>query len=131
MSAAHVETVQRGYDAWRAEGPDGVLDYLDPDEFEITPIREWADASSYHGRRGFLDYVEGMQEAFGNDFYWDVVELLDLDDHVVAHTVLHAYGRGSGLPVAIDAFVVWSFRGGKIVRCRAFLDRGDALAAAV
>jgi ketosteroid isomerase-like protein len=130
MSAGNVETVRRGYDAWKARGPDGVLEYLDPN-FEITPIREWADTDSFHGRNGFLDYVEGMREAFGSDFYWDVVELLDLGDDVLAHTVLHAYGRGSGVPVTIDAFVVWTFRDGKIVRCRAYLDRAEALTAAI
>jgi ketosteroid isomerase-like protein len=129
VSAADVETLRRGYDAFRSGGVDAVLEYLDPD-VEVTPIHQLPGSQTHRGHAGFRQYVEAMTEAFG-ELGWDAVDIVDLgDSHVLVETLFHGQGRGSGVPVEATAYMLWTFRDGKAVRVRGYLERADAIAAA-
>ena len=127
MSAADVETLRWGYDAFRTEGVDAVLRFLDP-EVEITPIREAPGSQTYRGHAGLRQYVDSLRDAFG-EFGWDAEEMLDLGSDVLVETRFHGQGRVSGIPVEATVYFLWSFRDGKVVRVNGYIDRDAALAA--
>lgn len=122
-----MELLRRGYEDFRVRGADAVIKHLDP-AVELTPIEEAPGSQSYHGHAGFRQYVESIADAFG-EFGWDAGEMLDLGEEVLVETLFHAHGRSSGIPVQATVYFVWSFRDGKVVRVRGYMERADALAA--
>jgi ketosteroid isomerase-like protein len=50
-------------------------------------------------------------------------------DTVLAETVQHAKGRVSGIEGEISYFILFTFRGGKIVRMESVMHRAEALEA--
>ena len=72
--------------------------------------------------RGFLDNWETYAvEARG---------LQAVGDTVLADAVQHGEGKASRIAMKQPFFMVFSFRGGKIVRMESILNRDDALEAA-
>src|SRR2546430_4472493 len=105
MSAADVETLRHGYEAFRTGGVDAVLQFADPD-VELTPIQEAPGSQTYRGHEGFRRYVESIADAFG-EFRWDPVEMVDLGPDVMVETRFRAEGRASGIPVEATVYFLW------------------------
>lgn len=112
--------------------------YSDPDAFfEIVhPDVEWdiRDSSSpmaglYHGREAVRDFYRQWAGAF-SDWSYELDELFEREDKVVAFVTERGHGRGSGVEVTMQRANVWTFRDGMIVRFQSFSDRDVALAAA-
>jgi len=112
--------------------------YSDPDTFfEIVhPDVEWdiRDSSSpmagiYHGRDAVREFYRQWSGAF-SDWSYELDELFEGEDQVVAFVTEHEHGRGSGAEVTMQRANVWTFRDGMIVRFQSFGDRAAALAAA-
>jgi ketosteroid isomerase-like protein len=112
--------------------------YSDPDAFfEIVhPDVEWdiRDSSSpmaglYHGREAVRDFYRQWAGAF-SDWSYELDELFEREDKVVAFVTERGHGRGSGVEVTMQRANVWTFREGMIVRFQSFSDRNSALAAA-
>ena len=110
----------------------------DPDAFfEIVhPDVEWdiRDSSSpmagiYQGRDAVREFYRQWAGAF-SDWSYEVDELLEGEDKVVAFVTERGHGRGSGAEVKMQRANVWTFRDGKVVRFQSFGDRAAALAAA-
>jgi hypothetical protein len=64
------------------------------------------------------------------DLRFELRELIDFGDEVMAESWQQGRGRGSGVEVSEEIFSVWTLRAGKIVRQRMFRDRAQALEAA-
>jgi uncharacterized protein len=128
MSHEDVELLRNAYDAFRESGEDAIYEYLDP-EIEARAIEEMPGNETHHGHAGVHEWFEMLREAFG-DFTWDPLEYDDLGDHVLVVTQFIAEGRGSGVPVEVTVYNVWTVRQGKLSRVRGYLNRSDALAAA-
>ena len=112
--------------------------YSDPDAFfEIVhPDVEWdiSDSSSpmagiYHGRDAVREFYRQWAGAF-SDWSYDLDEMFEADDKVVAFVTERGHGRGSGAEVTMQRANVWTFRDGLVVRFQSFGDRHAALAAA-
>jgi ketosteroid isomerase-like protein len=112
--------------------------YAEPDAFfEIVhPDVEWdiRDSSSpmaglYRGRGAVRDFYRRWAGAF-SDWSYELEELIDGGDLVVAFVRERGHGRGSGVEVTMQRASVWTFRDGMVVRFQSFGDRGAALDAA-
>jgi ketosteroid isomerase-like protein len=64
------------------------------------------------------------------DYVIEAKELKPVGDTVVASTVWRATGHGSGIPMEVSFFMLFTFRGRKIVRLESIVDESEALEAA-
>jgi ketosteroid isomerase-like protein len=112
--------------------------YSDPDTFfEIVhPDVEWdiRDSSSpmagiYHGRDAVREFYRRWAGAF-SDWSYELDEIFEAGEKVVAFVTERGHGRGSGAEVTMRRANVWTFRDGLVVRFQSFGDREAALAAA-
>lgn len=130
MSRANVEVVRAATEAMVAGDVETALGHLAPDVEWHGTVGGLDEGSVAHGLdevvEGFLAYFETWERIeLRADRYVDAPG----DDVVVFfHEV--ARGRESGAVVETDTGTVNTVRDGKIVRVRAFMDRGDALRAA-
>jgi ketosteroid isomerase-like protein len=127
VSQANVETVRRGWEAFNRGDLDAFLaDVAEDAEFEEDP--SFPEAGVYRGREEIVEYVRAFQEQMrGHRF--EVEELRDLGDQVLA--LLHETARGASSGVDVDQHpgFLHEFRGDRMVRVRAYLDRREALKA--
>jgi ketosteroid isomerase-like protein len=127
MSQENMEVVRRTLESYSAGDNEAAFEGFDPKiKFDVT-FRP--DGQVYEGREGV---AEGMRIWTGTFAEWrfEVNELIDAGDHVLA--VVHESGRGKGSAAEIEQtiFQVFTLRDAKVVRFQAFLDRGKALEAA-
>ena len=126
MSHQNVEIVRAALDAWQRGDVEQALERVHP---ELVSTRQDPDGAVFHGRDGLLalmaDWVEGFEE-----WSYRADEFIDGDDQVVVR--LHQWGRGkgSGVPVEGDYWLVYALADGKLTRFSIFSDREQALATA-
>jgi ketosteroid isomerase-like protein len=127
VSENNVEVVRRSWDAFNRGDLDAFFaDTADDIEFEEDPALP--EPGVYRGRDEITAYTASFQEGVA-DHRFDIEELRDLGDRVLA--LLHETARGttSGVNVEQRPAFLYEFRDGLIVRVRAYLDRAEGLAA--
>jgi len=84
---------------------------------------------TYHGPDEVREFLAQWSGAF-EDFGFESEEAIDAGDSVVF--CLHQWGRGkeTGAEVESRTWQVMTFRGGKVVHCRGYDSRAEALKAA-
>lgn len=124
-SNPNVETYRRVIEAFNRDGVEGVMRHFSDDAEAYDP--DAPNGGVYRGREKVAAFIaqliEGLAEVEIRDF-----ELLPAGDRVVG--LIHTYLKGgSGGPVVElrDAHTL-TFRDGKVVYWRAYLDRNEALA---
>jgi ketosteroid isomerase-like protein len=90
---------------------------------------DFPDAGAYLGVEEIRRYTRGFLED------WDHAviegrEFVEAGDSVVVGVHQHAAGKGSGAPVSMDYFQIWTFRGRKVIRLENVRERREALEAA-
>src|SRR5436189_5655143 len=100
MSRENVEIVRRWIDAWNADEPDFSIAHP---ALGYHPRADEPDPSPHIGREAFEGLALGFLEAFRNPEF-DVEELIDAGDLVIASTVMHGRGSASGADVT-DVYV--------------------------
>jgi ketosteroid isomerase-like protein len=100
------------------------------------PDIEWEDVSGLWGdwgtRRGFEDVRDAWVtwfEAFER-VEFEIESVVETGDEVIAFIRASGRGRESGLDVDQRLPSVWTVRGGRVVRVRAYRNEADALEAA-
>jgi ketosteroid isomerase-like protein len=127
VSEQNVEAVRRAWEAFdRGDLETFFADVAADVEFEEDPA--FPEAAVFRGREEILEYLAGFQAAMA-DHRFEVEELRDLGDRVLALLHETARGRSSGVDVDQRPAFLHEFRDGLIVRVRAYLDRAEALAA--
>jgi ketosteroid isomerase-like protein len=127
MSQENVELVRAAYDAIARrdrEALDAILtDHVAPD-FEFEAVLTGA---TYRGVDGLWELLDDIQDTVG--YVPEVQEAADLDEHVLV--VLRISGRGSqsGVSVAQQGAVLFSFAGSRLVSGKSFASRAEALEA--
>jgi len=85
--------------------------------------------------RSFV-HREGVRRSLGewvgawDDYEFELRELIDAGDRVLAVGWQRGRGKGSGVEVSEEIFSVWTLRARNVIRQRMFRDRGQALEAA-
>jgi ketosteroid isomerase-like protein len=121
---ANVEIYEQLLQAFNREGVDGVLPYFSEDVEVFDPD---LPPDAYRGREAVRRVAEQLMSGF-KDVEIQEFRLLPAGDRVVA--LLRTSGKGEGNDLEIemsDAHTV-TFRDGKIVHWRLYLDQGEALA---
>jgi|SRR6476660_1197431 len=125
MSQENVEIVRRMVEAFNAGEPD--MSIYHP-ALVYHPRADEPDPSPHVGREAFEQLAFGFLESFpGVEF--DVEELIDADDVVVASTVIRGRGSASGADVTDTYVFVYKLRDGLIVEGWECRTRQEALKA--
>jgi ketosteroid isomerase-like protein len=128
MSQENVETLRRAYEAYNQGDLDAAVADISPDS-EYVPIGAvpgFRDALS--GPEGYKRILAWLRDAF-DDAHVDA-ELTDAGDQVLASLTVRGRGKQSGLETTREFWQVWTFRDGKAVHGRGFMDREEARKAA-
>ena len=131
MSEENLDVVRRIYDA--AARRDDVIPfevYAEDIIWDMSNSRRALLAMTpvYHGHEGVRQYWRENLSAFGAiDF--EVEELIDAGDQVLAVIREREVGRASGAPVETTHLAVYTLSGGKVIQMQVFDDRQQALEA--
>jgi len=126
MSQENVETVRKAFEAYQRRDWDGVVRDADP-EIEVVQPPDFADATSYHGHRGFVEVLRWWPSQW-EDFHVELAEVIDMnEDQVVWVTRQRGRGKGSGVEVVGEVAFVSTFRDGKTIRIEMFQSVREAL----
>jgi ketosteroid isomerase-like protein len=127
MSEENVEAMQAAMEAFnRRDGTS--FDALLSEDAEIVPVRAALEGTTYRGADAGTQYctaVERTWRALG----WQIEELRDRGDLVLAIGHISGHGRDSGVTIDSRAGWVAEFRDGQIVRFQTYANRADALEA--
>jgi ketosteroid isomerase-like protein len=125
MSQKNVEAMRAAMEAFnRRDGR--AFDALLASDAEIVPVRAALEGTVYRGPDAGAEYCAAVEESWEN-LGWEVEEIRQGGDWVLALGRIHGEGRGSG--AAIDARAGWvaHFRDGRITAFRTYPDRAEAL----
>jgi ketosteroid isomerase-like protein len=129
MSRGDVEFLREGYEALARGDMETFTalsrEHLAPD-FEFHHV--W-DGRIFRGFEGTMEWISDTRETW-DDYSQEVEEIIELGDVVVVVLAISARGGGSGVPVAQELAVVWTFAGGRAIEARSFASREEALEAA-
>jgi len=124
-----VEFLRRGYEALERGDLETFealsREHLDRD-FEFHHV--W-DGRVFRGFEGTMEWLADTRETW-QDYSQEVVEIADLGENVVVVVRLSGRGGESGVPVAQELAVLWTFAGDRAVRARSFTSRDEAFEAA-
>jgi ketosteroid isomerase-like protein len=130
MSQENAEMVRAAFEAWNAGELQDVLSHFHP-ELVYHPRADEPDPSLHVGRDAYERLVYGFVDSF-SEVTFEVLELIDAGDHVIASTVLHAVLRGQGTASAgvSDTYVlVYKLRDGLVVEGWEYRTKQEALEA--
>jgi ketosteroid isomerase-like protein len=126
MSRENVELVRRGIEVFNSGDIDRILSFTGADfEIEVPPGLS-AEPDTYRGHEGVRRYFRSFDEAmdevhFEAQRFWDAAEAVVVDVRVTAR------GKQTEIPVEQRAAQLWTIRGGKVVRIRAYASLSEAL----
>jgi uncharacterized protein len=126
MSLETVELVRRGFEAFNSGDIDRILSFTGPDlEIEVPPGLS-AEPDTYRGHAGVRRYFQSFDEAmdevhFQAERFWDAAEAVVVDVRVTAR------GKQTAILVEQRAAQLWTIRGGRVIRIRAYASLSEAL----
>jgi ketosteroid isomerase-like protein len=128
MSQEKVEIVRRIFDRWATGDFGAGLADLDPGVVFVVrpPVPE---AVKTVGPDGIRKYMRGFLDNWDR-YAVEARTLRAADDIVVAHAVQHGEGKASRIEMEQEFFMLFTFRGGRIVRIESVLNEREALEAA-
>jgi ketosteroid isomerase-like protein len=128
MSQENVELVRAAFDAWNRGDLEAWTDSWD-ERAEFYPLRAQLEGHGYHGRDGLRRFVADMAEEW-DEVRFDVDEVRDAGEQMVALGRVRARGRASGVELNVPLAVVGVTRRNKIVYARFYSEPADAFEAA-
>ena len=127
MSQENVEAVRRIFEAWASGDWSIGNDYLD--EHAVCVVSsDFPAFGAYFGLDGIRAYWRDFLAQWERVTF-EAERLQAVGDTVLARVVQHAKGRASGIEGDLSYFVLFTFRGGKIVRMESIMGEGEALEA--
>ena len=127
MSQENVEIVREIYEAWSSGDFRAGADRLDQNVmFIVSP--DFPEFGVFVGPEGVRQFMRRFLEQWKR-ITIEAKHLEAVGDTVLAHVVQHQVGRASGLAGDISTFMLFAFRGRKIVRIESVLHRAEALEA--
>jgi ketosteroid isomerase-like protein len=131
MSQENVEVMRAALAAWDAGDMDAVFAHFHA-ELVYHPRADEPDPSPHVGRDAYERLVYGFVDSF-SEVTFEVLELIDAGDYVIASTVLHVVVRGQGSASAAgvsDTYVfVYKLRDGLVVEGWEYRTKQEALEA--
>jgi ketosteroid isomerase-like protein len=128
MSAENVELVRVALEAFNVAGLDEVEDRLHPDFETTTPSSLAVEPDTYRGPEGVRRWMDAWGDTM-DEIRFEVDELVDAGDRVVAVCRLVARSRTTRLEFEQDVAMVWTLRDGRAARLDPYATREEALRA--
>ena len=128
MSQENVEIARRAYDSLTVGNLSRLAEFVAP-EIEVDLTRNVFNPQVIRGYEGIEQFITTLNEVW-EDFRFEIEELIDAGDNVVAVVRLVGKGKGSGVPVDQRDTHVVKARDGKAVHIAVYRDRAEALEAA-
>ena len=131
MSQENVEAFKRGIRAANRRDLSALLEVMDP-EVEWHPVLQVSvagEATVYRGHRGIQEMLRDADDVW-SELRYELSEIQDLGDRIVAIGNIRARGKESGAVVEVPFGFVVDFNDGKAIRISDYLDPKDALDAA-
>ena len=127
VSRENIEVMKTVIAAFNRRDGECFGSFLD-EHAEIVPVRAALEGTVYRGRDAATQYCIAVEESW-QDLDWEIEELRDGTDWVLALGRIRGRGRESG--AVIDAHGAWlaRFRDGRVTSFRTYPDRGEALEA--
>jgi ketosteroid isomerase-like protein len=113
--------VRRLFELYADGGVEAALELLDEDLVVDIPPDLSAEPDVYRGHEGARRYFAGF-EGMLEDVRYEPLELISAGERVLARIRLGGRGASSGLEVDLEAVVVHTVVGGKIVHMRPYPD---------
>ena len=130
MSQENVEIVRRYYEAYAQDGFEPWTEYWSDDIDHRAATDGIDDTGPTLGKDAMRKHIGDWIDTF-DDFWFEAVELIDAGgDTVVAVERFGGRAKLSGVETDQTGAVVLTIRAGKIVRCREYATRAEALEAA-
>ena len=127
MAIDNVETVRRGYEAFRKGGVEAILPFLDPEiEWHMSAVFTRAPRV-YHGHDGVRQVFRFFNEQI-DQLGAEPHEFIDAGERVIVPVRMHGRLRATGDPVAYELVQVWTGRNGKAVKLVTYPDTQTAAA---
>jgi ketosteroid isomerase-like protein len=114
-------------EAFNRRDGEGFGAYLARDA-EIVPVRAALEGTVYRGPDAAVQYCAAVEESWEN-LRWEVEEIREGDDWVLALGHIRGHGRASGAVLDVKAGWVARFREGQITNFHTNADRSEALKA--
>jgi ketosteroid isomerase-like protein len=124
VSQENVEVARRAFELFASHGPEALRDLLHPGIKTFAQVGE-----VYRGRDGAVEFLREWVSPW-EDFSIDAEEFIDAGDYVVVVFNQRGRGRGSGVVVHQRPAMVLRLGGRRIIECRFFVDRSQAVEAA-
>jgi uncharacterized protein len=129
MSQENVEVVKEFSQLFAAGDRENWREYFDPDLIWDASASGLPWAGVYRGHGGVERFFRDWLGAW-RDYEIAYTDFIDAGDAVVVFFRQAGTGRGSGVRTEKDFFNVFDLRDSKVVRCRLFESREQALEAA-
>ncbi len=127
MAEENVEIVRGIFQGWTSGDFGTAATVFDPHVvFVVRP--PFPDEGVFLGLDGMGDYMRRFLEQWER-FTVEADSLRAVGDTVLAHAVQHAAGKASGVAGEVRYFMLFTFRGGRIVRMESMLHEAEALEA--
>ena len=127
MSRENVETVSRIFEGWASGDLRAGAEYFD--EHVVFVVRpDFPEAGVAHGTAGVREYMRRFLENWERATF-AAEHVQAVGETVVVRLVQRATGRASGVEGELRFFMLFTFRGGQIVRYEAVMHEHEALAA--
>jgi len=128
MSPSNVAILRRALPESAPADMEALLGILD-DEVEWDYVGAFPEAVTYRGPAEVREFLHQWSGAF-EDFGVEAEEAIDAGESVVVR--LHQWGQGkeTGAQVESRTWQVFDFHDGKIVHCRGYATKDEALQAA-
>jgi ketosteroid isomerase-like protein len=127
VTSEAVELVRRGYDAYEADGIDGIMPFLDP-QIEWRNPPDSPIAGLFHGHDGVRTWQKLTYEVF-DDLHFSPEEIVEAaDGRVLAICRARVRGRGSDVAIEVPFAHVIEVRDGSIVALSMYSQVADARA---
>jgi ketosteroid isomerase-like protein len=126
MSQENVELVRTAMESFNLEGVDAVAEQIHPDFETTTPSSLSVEPDTYRGPEGVRRWFDAWEGTM-DEVRFDVDELVDAGDRVVAVTRMVARSRTTGLEFEQGVAMVWTLRDGRAVRLDPYATRAEAL----
>jgi ketosteroid isomerase-like protein len=128
MSPENVDLVRRGLDAFNSGDIDRILSFTGADfEIEVPPGLS-AEPDTYRGHEGVRRYFQSFDEAM-DAVHFEAERIWEAAGAVVVDARVTARGKQTAIPVEQRAAQLWTIRGGRVIRIRAYASLSDALEA--
>jgi ketosteroid isomerase-like protein len=128
MSPENPKILRRAFPESGPADVEALLSILD-DDVEWDYVGAFPDIRTAHGPAEVRSFLMGWSEAF-DDFGFQAEEMIDAGDSVVVLLRQWGSGKETGAKAESRTWQVFDFRGGKIVHCRGYETKAEALEAA-